>query len=102
MTWVTNVLIPKGGADFRGIGLLEPAWKSLENIMDERRQAIEIHDCIHSFQAGRGTGKATIEAKLVQQLVYIAQDPLYGVFLDLHKAYDLMDRGRCVEIMRAC
>ena len=29
------------------------------------------------------------------------QEPLYGIFLDLRKAYDSMDRGRCVEIMRA-
>ena len=69
--------------------------------MDERLQAIELHDCLHGFQAGRGTGTATIEAKLVQQHAYIMQEPLYGVFLDLRKAYDSMDRGRCVEIMRA-
>jgi hypothetical protein len=25
--WVVIVLIPKGGGDYRGIGLLEPIWK---------------------------------------------------------------------------
>jgi len=25
--WVVTVLIPKGGGDYRGIGLLEPIWK---------------------------------------------------------------------------
>ena len=27
MTWIVMVLIPKGGDDYRGIGLLEPFWK---------------------------------------------------------------------------
>ena len=26
---------------------------------------------------------------------------LYGVFVDLRKAYDAMDRGRCLEILKA-
>jgi hypothetical protein len=30
MSWVVTVLIPKGGGDYRGIGLLEPIWKVLE------------------------------------------------------------------------
>jgi hypothetical protein len=28
--WIIVVLIPKGGGDYRGIGLLEPIWKSIE------------------------------------------------------------------------
>jgi len=28
--WVVTVLIPKGGGDYRGIGLLEPIWKVIE------------------------------------------------------------------------
>ena len=27
--------------------------------------------------------------------------PLYGVFIDLRKAYNAMDRGRCLEILKA-
>ena len=34
MVWVIVVLIPKGGGDYRGIGLLEPLWKVIEKIMD--------------------------------------------------------------------
>ena len=43
-----------------------------------------------------------MEAKLVQQLAYIEQSPLYGRFLDLRKAYDAMDRGRCLQILQDC
>ena len=42
-----------------------------------------------------------IEAKLVQQLAYLEQEPLCGTFLDLQKVYhDAMDRDRCLQILR--
>jgi hypothetical protein len=33
MSWVVIVLLPKGGGDCRGIGLLDPMWKIIEKIM---------------------------------------------------------------------
>ncbi len=33
MRWEIIVLLPKGGGDYRGIGLLEPFWKVGEKIM---------------------------------------------------------------------
>jgi len=39
------------------------------------------------------------EAKLAQQLAYLEQEALYMVFIDLWKAYDAMDCGRCLEIL---
>ena len=56
MLWSIVVLIPKGGGDYRGIGLLDPIWKVLERIMDRRLDAIELHDCLHGCRARRGTG----------------------------------------------
>ena len=53
--------------------------------MNERLKCLEFHDCLHCFLAGRGTGKATMEVKLTQQLAYIEQVPLYGIFIDLRK-----------------
>ena len=41
-----------------------------------------------------------MEAKLVQQLAFVKKCALYGIFIDLRKAYDAMDRGRCLEILR--
>ena len=64
MRWMVVVLIPKGGGNFRGIGLLEPIWKLIEAIMDERLNAIPLHDSLHGCRSGRGTGTAVIEAKL--------------------------------------
>ena len=100
MLWTIIVLIPKGSSgDYRGIGLLEPFWKVVEGIMDVRLGVIEFHPFLHGFVKGRGCGTAGIEAKLAQQLAYLRQTPLYGIFIDLRKAYDAMDRDRCLEIM---
>ena len=97
--WVVTVLIPKGGGDYRGIGLLEPIWKVIERVIDKRLEAIALHDSLHSCRNGRGTGTAVIEAKLSQQLAHIKQTPFYGVFINLKKAFDVMDRERCLLLL---
>ena len=99
MRWMTVVLIPKGGGDFRGIGLLEPFWKSIEILIHRRLQVVEFHDCLHGFIGGRDTGTSTIKAKLAQQLAHLEQELLFETFVDLKKAYDAMDRERCMEIL---
>ena len=99
MLWSIVVLIPKGGGDYWGIGLFEPIWKVLERIMDHRLDTIELHDCLHSCRAHRGSGTGVIKAKLVQQLSYLKLKPFYGVFLNLKKAFDLMDRECCIMIL---
>ncbi len=40
-----------------------------------------------------------MEVKLNQQLAWVDQEPLYQIYLDLRKAYDALDRGRCLEIL---
>ena len=59
LLWIIVVLLPKGGGDYRGIGLLEPLWKLVEVIMDQRLNVITLHDCLHGFHAARGTSTAT-------------------------------------------
>ena len=44
-------------------------------------------------------GTAVIEAKLAQQLSYLELWPFYGVFLDLKKAFDAMDREKCILLL---
>jgi hypothetical protein len=44
-------------------------------------------------------GTAIIKAKLAQQLSYLKLKPFYGVFLKLRKAFDAMDRERCILIL---
>ena len=59
-----------------------------------------VHDCLHGFRKKRDCGTGIMEAKLVQQLAFAEQCPLFGIFIYLKKAYDVMDRGRCLEILR--
>ena len=95
------VLIPKGNSgDFRGIGLLEVVWKVVERIIDARLKCVPLHDALHGFRKGRGCGTGIMEVKLAQQLGSLEQCPFYGIFLDLKKAYDAMDRDRCLKILR--
>jgi hypothetical protein len=44
-------------------------------------------------------GTAIMEAKLQQQLAWAEQEPLYQIYLNLRKAYDALDRGRCLKIL---
>jgi hypothetical protein len=99
MCWVITVLILKGGGEYRGIGLLELIWKVLEKVMDLRLEAIVLHNSLHGCLALQGTGTRIIEAKLAQQLTHLEQMPFFGVFIDLQKAFDAMDRGCCLEIL---
>ncbi len=40
-----------------------------------------------------------IEAKLAQKLAHLEQTPFFGVFINLRKAFDAMDRGCCLQIL---
>jgi hypothetical protein len=97
--WIIVVLIPKGGGKYRGIGLLEPIWKIIEQVMDKGLNVVELHESLHGCQNGRGTGTAIIEAKLAQQLAHLEQRPFFGVFLDLKKAFGSMDREWCLLVL---
>ena len=99
-TWKEVVLIPKGKKDYRGIGLVEVMWKVVAAILNFRFTAsITYHEVLHGFRAGRGTGTTTLEAKLLQQLAALREEVLYVIFLDLRKAYDALDKSRCLEIL---
>ncbi len=94
LLWIIVALIPKGGGDYRGIGLLEPIWKCIERVIDHRLDSIKLHDSLHGRRNKHGTGTTIIEAKLAQQLSYLEFKPFYGVLLDLRKAFDSMDQER--------
>ncbi len=49
LLWVIIVLIPKGGGDYQGIGLLEPMWKVCEHVMDMQLNRIPLHESLHSY-----------------------------------------------------
>ena len=54
---------------------------------------------LHGFWAGRGTGNAALKVKLLQHLTAMGEAILFEVFLDLQKAYDALDRYRCLNIL---
>ena len=94
------VLLPKGGKDCRGIGLVEVMWKVVELILNLRLTAsITFHDFFYRFRAGCSTFTATLEAKLLPQLEALRDEVLYVIFLYLHKAYYALDTSRCLEIL---
>jgi hypothetical protein len=72
--WVVIVLIPKGGRDYRGIGLLMPIWKVIKQVMGHWLEVIALHDSLHGCCNRQGTGTAVIKAKLAQQLAHIEQN----------------------------
>ena len=75
------VLIPKGtSSDCRGICLLEVIWKLLERILDTHLSEIDLHDYLHGFRAKRGCGTGIMEAKLLQQLAFREQVPMFWIF----------------------
>ena len=79
---------------------MELMWKVVAEILNRRLTAsITFHEFLHVFRAGCGTGTATLEAKLLQQLAALREEVLYVVLLDLHKAYDALDGSRCLEIL---
>ena len=99
-TWQAVVLIPKGKKDYWGIGLVEVMWKVVAAILNLCfTSSITLHNALHGFRAGRGTDTSTLEAKLLQQLAAWREEVLYVIFLDLTKAYDALDRSRCLEIL---
>ena len=102
LLWIIVVLIPKGGGDYSGIGLLEPIWKCIEWVIDHQLDAIELHNSLHGCRNKCGTGTMMIEAKLAQQLSYLELKPFYGVFLDLRKAFDVMGWERCILLLEGC
>jgi hypothetical protein len=101
MPWEIIILLPKGGGNFHGIGLLEPSWKAVEKIMVKQLALIKFRDCFHSGLPKRATGTASIEAKPAQQLAWRDQCPLYEIYVDLKKAYDATNKGRMMEILKA-
>ena len=43
---------PKGGGDYRGIGLLNPMWKVVEKIMVSRLSCLKLHHSLHGGRRG--------------------------------------------------
>ena len=101
IVWAKMVITPKWKREYRGIGLVDILWKVCAVVINcWLKSSGVLHKTLHGFRTWRGTGTATLEANLSQQLVGIAHKPLFQVFLDVRKAYYLLDRERCLELLR--
>ena len=79
---------------------MEVMWKVVAAILNRQLAAsITFHDFLHGFREGHGTVTATLEAKVLRQLAALREEVVYVIFLDLHKAYEALDRYRCLEIL---
>ena len=77
-------LLPKWKGGYRGIRLVEMLWKVFSVVVDFRlKRSVVLHNTLHGFREGRGTGTAMLEANLVQQLVGLAHEPFFQVLLDV-------------------
>ena len=59
------------------------------------------HYALHGFQAGRGTGTTALEPKLLQHLTAMREVVLFEVFLDIQKAYNVLDWEWSLELLAA-
>ena len=101
IAWAKMVLILKGKGGYRGIGLVEVLCKVCAVVVNcWLKRSVVLNNALRGFITGRGTGTATLEAKLAQHLTGIARKPLFRVFLDVRKAYDFLDRECCLELLR--
>ena len=98
VVWATMVFLPKGGwGGYWGIRLVEVECNVCATVVNFRlKRSVMMHDTLRGIRAGRVAGKETLETKLAQQLAGIVHDPLFQVFLDMQKAYNSLDRGRCI------
>ena len=73
----------------------------MEAIIDTRlRESFCLHNVLHGFRAGRGTGTTILELNLVQELASVDQYPLFLVFIDLQKAHDTVYCGCLLTTLR--
>ena len=61
--------------------------------------SITYHYSLHGFQVGRCMRTATLEVKLLRKDEALRDSVLHEIFLGLHKAYNALDRSRCLEIL---
>ena len=99
---------PKSAASYRPISLTSHIGKLLETIINRRLVChLEHAGILNPSQTGFRTKRQALEqVALLETQVRAAQaDPrkrkaVVGIFLDLEKAFDVMDRGGVLEILR--
>ena len=63
------------------------------------RESVHLHDVLHGFRAGKGTGMVIVELDMEQELASVDQDLMFLVFLYLQKSYNNIDHGRLLTTL---
>ncbi len=84
--------------DLRPIKLLEVAKKAVLSIVKDRLRAVLepsgiLNEAQHGFKAYRGPPTAGISVMALYERAERNRQPLTGIFLDIKKAYDSVERG---------
>ena len=75
-------------------------WKAVAVIINLYfTAAITYHNSLHGFRARRGTGTATLEINLLHKVAALREAVLRAILMDLHKAYNNLDRYMCLDIL---
>ena len=97
--WGRSVICPiyKNKGDFlkcenyRGISLLNHAFKMYESVLERRLRNIvedKLGPCKHGFRRGKGTTDMTFVLRQLMEKHWEYDTPMYLPFLDLEKAFD--------------
>ena len=79
---------------------MEVLWKAFFGVINFWiGAAVQFNNVLHGFREGQGMVTASLEAKLLQKLTTMKEKVVYEVFLKICKAYDALDRDRCLYIL---
>ena len=96
------VLLQTGPDKYHVIGLVGVVWKAVTVILNSRFAASIIYPkSLHGFWSGCGTGTASLEVKIIQQIMAMREKLLHTIFLDLYKAYAALERSSFIDILQA-
>ena len=80
---------PLNPNSYRGIKLLDNAFKLYEKILDERlSEVVDIDKMLYVFIPGRGTADAVFVLRRLSEKFRAKNNKLFFVFVDLEKAFD--------------
>ena len=79
---------PLNSNPYRGIKLLEHAFKLYEKILDRRlREVVDIEKMQYGFMPGRGTVDAVFILSILTEIFRAKNKKLFFIFVDLEKAF---------------
>ena len=91
---------PAEGKNMRGITLTSQISKVMTGIIQQRNAACGLSDELFGFRAGRGVDVPILLVKKAIRDAVRKGEQRFLLFVDLHKAYDYLDRDRTWEFLQ--